>query len=126
MSSDNKTIAITGTAGVKDPATAVYLASRGASWAISDVQLEALKAVADKLKTSIPGIRVKAAVVDISKPEKVRDCGASSQVPFEAQSDQPGEFLLGINLSGTVFFLREDLKRISDGGSSSMPRVFPI
>ncbi|KAK0373302.1 3-oxoacyl-(acyl-carrier-protein) reductase [Colletotrichum limetticola] len=73
MSSNNKTIAITGTAGVKDPATAVYLASRGASLAISDVQLEALKAVADKLKTSIPGIRVEAAVVDISKPEKVRD-----------------------------------------------------
>ncbi|KAK1473880.1 hypothetical protein CCUS01_05470 [Colletotrichum cuscutae] len=52
---------------------AVYLASRGASLAISNVQSEALKAVAGKLKTSIPGIRVEATVVDISKPEKVRD-----------------------------------------------------
>ncbi|EXF79537.1 3-oxoacyl-(acyl-carrier-protein) reductase [Colletotrichum fioriniae PJ7] len=137
MSSNEKTIAITGAASGIGRATAVYLASRGASLAISDVQTEALKAVAEELKTANPDIRVEATVLDVSKPEEVRDwiqdtkktfgrldgaaniagTGASSQVPLEAQSDQEWEFLLGINLSGTMFCLREELKHISDGGS---------
>ncbi|KXH44275.1 3-oxoacyl-(acyl-carrier-protein) reductase [Colletotrichum simmondsii] len=137
MSFKNKNIAITGAASGIGRATAIYLASRGASLAISDVQTDALKAFAEELKTSNPGIHIEATVVDVSNPEKVREwiqdtkktfgrldgaaniagTGASSPVPLEAQSDQEWEFLLGINLSGTMFCLREELKHISDGGS---------
>ncbi|KAG7044111.1 3-oxoacyl-(acyl-carrier-protein) reductase [Colletotrichum scovillei] len=54
MSFNDKTIAMTGAASVIGRTTAVHLASRGTSLATFDVQSEALKAVADELKTSVP------------------------------------------------------------------------
>ncbi|KXH61455.1 3-oxoacyl-(acyl-carrier-protein) reductase [Colletotrichum salicis] len=144
MSVNDKTIAITGAASGIGRATAVYLASRGASLTISDVQTEALKAITEELKIFNPGTRVEATVVDVSKPEQVRDwiqntkktfgrlngaaniagTAVSSQVPLEAQSDEEWEFLLGIDLSGTMFCLREELKHISDGGPIVNPSTF--
>lgn len=130
-----KVIAVTGAASGIGRAVAVYLAHRGASLAISDVQRDALTKLSGEL--SAAGARVEATVVDVSNPEQVRDwiektvktfgrldgaaniagIGGSTVDRLEAQTDEDWKKVIDINLSGTMYSMREELKHLSNGGS---------
>ncbi|KAJ0384028.1 hypothetical protein COL922a_009258 [Colletotrichum nupharicola] len=130
-----KVIAITGAASGIGRAVATYLAIRGASLAISDVQKDTLLNLATEL--SATGGRVEATVVDVSDSEQVKSwieetvkifgkldgaaniagTGGSTVDRLEAQTDKDWNLVLGINLSGTMYSMREELKHLTDGGS---------
>ncbi|OHE96841.1 3-oxoacyl-(acyl-carrier-protein) reductase [Colletotrichum orchidophilum] len=93
-------------------ATEAYLAMRGASLAISHMQMVALKVVAEELMTSNSDVRTKATIFSVRRPEQIWDrlhdtkqtidrlddaaniaeTAASGQVSLETQSDQGWEF----------------------------------
>lgn len=130
-----KVIAITGTASGIGRAVAVYLANRGASLAISDVQKDALTKLSGELTAA--GARVEATVVDVSNPDQVKDwiektvktfgkldgaaniagIGGSMVDRLEAQTDEDWKQVIDINLSGTMYSMREEFKHLSNGGS---------
>lgn len=130
-----KVIAITGAASGIGRAVAVYLANRGASLAISDVQRDALTKISGEL--SAAGTRVEATVVDVSNPEQVKEwiektvktfgkldgaaniagIGGSTMDRLEAQTDEDWKQVIDINLSGTMYSMREELRHLNDGGS---------
>lgn len=130
-----KVIAVTGAASGIGRGVAVYLASRGASLAISDVQAEPLNDLAAELSSS--GARVAATVVDISNPSQVKDwiektvkdfgkldgaaniagTGGPTRDPLEAQDDKEWNSVIDVNISGTMYSMREELKYLTDGGS---------
>jgi NAD(P)-dependent dehydrogenase (short-subunit alcohol dehydrogenase family) len=130
-----KVIAVTGAASGIGRAVAVYLANRGASLAISDVQKDALTKLSGEL--SAAGARVEATVVDVSNPGQVKDwiektvktlgkldgaaniAGISGSMVdrLEAQTDEDWKLVIDINLSGTMYSMREEIKHLKDGGS---------
>ncbi|KAF9869268.1 3-oxoacyl-(acyl-carrier-protein) reductase [Colletotrichum karsti] len=133
----NKVIAVTGAASGIGRAVTVYLASRGASLAISDIQADALLRLTEELSALNPDVVIKATVVDVSKSDQVRDwiqgtaqefgridgaaniagIGGSSQTRLEEETDAEWQGVLDINLSGTMYCMREELRHIVDGGS---------
>nr|XP_036574446.1 Levodione reductase 2 [Colletotrichum truncatum]KAF6780881.1 Levodione reductase 2 [Colletotrichum truncatum] len=133
----SKVIAVTGAASGIGRAVAVYLAQRGASLAISDVQSGPLTQLAAELSATNADIRVEPTVVDVSKSDQVRDwiektvrdfgrldgaaniagTGQSYQTRLAEETDQHWNKILDINLSGTMFCLREELKHLEEGGS---------
>lgn len=130
-----KVVAITGAASGIGRAVAVYLADRGASLAISDVQKDALTKLSGEL--SAAGTRVDATVVDVSNSDQVRAwienavktfgkldgaaniAGISGSMVdrLEAQTDGDWKQVIDINLSGTMYSMREELKHLTNGGS---------
>lgn len=130
-----KVIAITGAASGIGHAVAVYLANRGASLAISDVQKDALTKLSDEL--SAGGARVEATMVDVSNAEQVKEwiektvktfgkldgaaniagISGSTVDRLEAQTDEDWKQVIDINLSGTMYSMREELGHLKDGGS---------
>lgn len=130
-----KVIAVTGAASGIGRAVAVHLANRGATLAISDVQGDALTKLSGEL--SAAGARVEATVVGVSKPEQVRDwiektaktfgrldgaaniagISGSTVDRLEAQADEDWKQVIDINLSGTMYSMREELRHLKDGGS---------
>lgn len=132
---EGKVIAVTGAASGIGRGVAVYLANRGASLAISDIQAEPLINLAADLSSS--GVRVMATVVDVSNPTQVKDwieqtvkdfgkldgaaniagTGGPTMVPLESQDDKEWDLVIGVNMSGTMYSMREELKHLADGGS---------
>ncbi|KAF6792637.1 3-oxoacyl-(acyl-carrier-protein) reductase [Colletotrichum sojae] len=130
-----KVIAVTGAASGIGRGVATYLANRGASLAISDVQVEPLTNLAADVSSL--GVRVIPTVVDVSNPTQVKDwieqtvkdfgkldgaaniagTGGSTAVPLEAQADKDWDLVIGINMTGTMYSMREELKHLTDGGS---------
>lgn len=130
-----KVIAVTGAASGIGRAVAVYLAKRGETLAISDVQGDAMTKLSGEL--SAAGARVEATVVDVSNPEQVREwiektartfgrldgaaniagISGSTVDRLEAQTDQDWNQVIEINLSGTMYSMREELRHLKDGGS---------
>lgn len=130
-----KVIAITGAASGIGRAVAVYLANRGASLAISDVQRDALTKLSGEL--SATEARVEATIVDVSNPEQVKEWIEKTVKTFgkldgaaniagisgwtvgrlEAQTDEDWKQVIDINLSGTMYSMREELRHLKDGGS---------
>lgn len=130
-----KVIAVTGAASGIGRAVAVYLANHGASLAISDVQKDALTELSREL--SAAGARVEATAVDVSNPDQVKNwientvktfgkldgaaniagIGGSTVDRLEAQTDEDWKQVIDINLSGTMYSMREELKHLSNGGS---------
>lgn len=131
----DKVIAITGAASGIGRAVAVYLANRGASLAISDVQRDALTNLSGELLAA--GARVESTVVDVSNPEQVKEwidqtvktfgkldgaaniagIGGSTVDRIEAQTDEDWKLVIDINLAGTMYSMREELGHMNDGGS---------
>ncbi|KAI9148977.1 3-oxoacyl-acyl-carrier- reductase [Paramyrothecium foliicola] len=133
-----KVIAITGAGSGIGRATAIYLAQRGASLAISDVNNDTVDAVAAAILAQIPGTRIITSTVDVSKADQVKSWiqetidefgkldgaaniagtgGSREPIYLDAQTDDGWNFVLDINLSGTMYCLREELRALSEGGS---------
>ncbi|EXJ67386.1 uncharacterized protein A1O5_09399 [Cladophialophora psammophila CBS 110553] len=133
-----KVITVTGAASGIGLATARYLAHRGASLSLADVQGKLLDEAADTIRKE-SGAKILATVVDVSKDTDVDQWISSTISTFGALdgaanlagvyvegSDRPGianldnstwDFVLTINLTGMMYCLRAQLKVISNGGS---------
>ncbi|KAK6221210.1 ABA4 protein, partial [Colletotrichum tabaci] len=134
-----KVIAVTGAGSGIGRATAIYLAQRGATLAISDVNKASLDAVAAEILAEIPSAEVWTSAIDVSKADQVKSwisqtvakfgkldgaaniagtAGREQQGdPVDAQTDIDWNFVLDVNLTGTMYCLREELQVLSEGGS---------
>jgi NAD(P)-dependent dehydrogenase (short-subunit alcohol dehydrogenase family) len=133
-----KVIAITGAASGIGLATAHYLAQRGASLSLADVQQNALVEAEKAIKKElIPTARVLTKLVDVRNNSEVEEWTAETVKEFgkldgaanlagvfiepatgiKGIDDKIWETVLGINLTGLMNCLRAQLKVISRGGS---------
>jgi NAD(P)-dependent dehydrogenase (short-subunit alcohol dehydrogenase family) len=133
-----KVIAITGGASGIALATAVYLAERGASLSLADVQADALNNAVSDLQTKSLG-KVTGYVVDVQDASAVdswitatinefgRLDGAANLAGIVGkthgkngiidQDEDEWNFIIGVNLTGMMHCLRAQMRVIADGGS---------
>jgi NAD(P)-dependent dehydrogenase (short-subunit alcohol dehydrogenase family) len=146
-----KVIAITGAASGIGLATAHLLASRGATLSLADMSSEALaehssdirtkhsvqvhEFVLDVRKTSLVDAWIKDIITQFGKLDGTANMAGvapkSIGVKGVAEQDEDEwEFVLGINLTGTMHCLRAQLGVISQGGSivnaASELRLYPL
>ncbi len=136
---EGKVIAITGAASGIGLATAKYLAVRGASLSLADVQKEALESAASSIRTTTPTAHVFITVVDIRKSVDVENWIAATVKQFEKLSgaanlagvvgksighagiadldNDEWDFIMDVNLKGTFHCLRAEMRAIEKGGS---------
>ena len=138
---EGKVIAITGAASGIGRATAILLASRGASVSLADIQEERLQQTTTEIQNLNPNSRVYSRVVDISKSGEVdtwldgtiEDLGplngaanvaggagiASGVLPktIRETDDSQWDHLLEVNLKGTFNCVRAELQRMDKGAS---------
>jgi len=133
---EGKVITVTGAAQGIGLGIARYLATRGASLALSDVKRDQLEASADALRAEFPDIRVTTTVVDITKSEQVNNWIAATKETFGRldgavnnagvmgkykmlidTDEKDWDFVVDINLKGTMLCLQAELRAIEDGGS---------
>ncbi|GKT84153.1 ABA 4 protein [Colletotrichum tofieldiae] len=134
----DKVIAVTGAGSGIGRATAIYLAHRGASLALSDLKKTNVDAVVAEILVDHPGAKIVVSAVDVSNPNQVKSwidqtietfgrldgaaniagtSGLRENAPLGAQSDEGWNLILDVNLSGTMYCLREELQVLSEGGS---------
>lgn len=138
MSIAGKVFAITGGASGIGLATAKLVSSRGATVCIADVDPEALKR-AEAHFGQLPGVKYTVTRVDVSKRAEVdawvegivekygRLDGAANVAGIIGREhgktattelrDEEWDRIIGVNLTGTMYCLRAELRRIVDGGS---------
>jgi NAD(P)-dependent dehydrogenase (short-subunit alcohol dehydrogenase family) len=132
-----KVICLTGGASGIGLETSKLLASRGAILSIADVQQEALDSAVSSI--SATGAAITGTVVNIRDRTSV-ECWVSSIVQkhgrldgavnlagvigkqigvanIEDIEDDDWDFVLGVNLTGTLNCMRAEIKAITDGGS---------
>jgi NAD(P)-dependent dehydrogenase (short-subunit alcohol dehydrogenase family) len=136
---NGKVIAITGGASGMGLATAHYLAERGASLSLADINQKTLDAAKESIENKVPHARILTSVVDVSKSAQVDDwisstvsklggldgavnlagvIGKSLGIAKTTEmSDEEWDFVLGVNLTGLFYCLRAQLRVISHGGS---------
>lgn len=134
---EGKVIAVTGAARGIGRAVAVYLGKRGASLAISDIAQQGLTEVAEELSAYSSDIKIQTTVVDVSKADQVQNwiektvkefgrldgaaniagIARTNGLNLEAQEDATWDKVLNVNLTGTMYCLREEVKHIAEGGS---------
>ncbi|MCJ1298206.1 hypothetical protein MMC08_000995 [Hypocenomyce scalaris] len=134
-----KVIAITGAASGIGLATAQYLAIRGASLSLADIQQKALESAAASIKAAAPTAKVLITAVDVRKAAEVREwisttvnqlgklSGAANLAGVIGKSigllgvtdleDAEWDYIMDVNLKGVFHCLRSELKAIEDGGS---------
>jgi NAD(P)-dependent dehydrogenase (short-subunit alcohol dehydrogenase family) len=135
MSFEGKVVAITGAASGIALSLTNILAERGAKLALADVNEKGLNELAETLRGQ--KVEVTTTVVDISQPAAVNDWIASTvkhygqlhgaaniagwgQAGFtnlEDSDDANWEKTIAVNLSGTFYCLRAELKAMTKGGS---------
>jgi NAD(P)-dependent dehydrogenase (short-subunit alcohol dehydrogenase family) len=136
-----KVIAITGAASGMGLELAHYLAARGATLSLGDVQEKALATARDSIYTLSPEARVLIKVMDVRNHKEVDDWIAATVKEFGSLSgaanlagvvgrsvgkpaggikgleDKEWKFILDVNLTGVFNCLRAQLKVIEKGGS---------
>lgn len=138
MSLEGKVYAITGGASGIGLATAKNLSSKGAIVCIADVDADALEKADQYFSQSAPN-KYSIAKVDVSKRDEVdawiegivsehgRLDGAANIAgvipkksygkPVTELDDEDWDRVIAINLTGTMYCLRAELRKIVDGGS---------
>ena len=138
---EGKVIAITGAASGIGRATAILLASRGASVSLADTQEERLQQTNTEIQKLIPNSRVYGRVVDISKSgevdawldETIKDLGQLNgaanvagvggvaggvwQQTIRETDDSQWNYITDVNLKGTFNCVRAELQRMDKGAS---------
>ena len=138
---EGKVIAITGAASGIGRATAILLASRGASVSLADIQEECLQQTTTEIQKLNPNSRVYSRVVDISKSGEVdawldgtiKDLGQLNGAANVAggagvagrvwpktireTDDSQWDYLIEVNLKGTFNCVRAELQRMDKGAS---------
>ena len=130
----DRVAAVTGAAGGLGRALALELAGRGAHLALADVDEAGLRETAAAAEQA--GVRASAHRIDVADPRQVErfaeaaagahgavhllvnNAGVALGGPFEAQSAENLDWLLGINLGGTVHGCRAfppHLRRAGEG-----------
>lgn len=139
MAFEGKVYAVTGGASGIGLATAKLLAQRGATVCIADVDADALKTVQSSLNSTLSKVIITTTRVDISKKDQVQSWMAGIRERFghldgaaniagvtgkdhglkttAELDDDEWDKIIGVNLTGTMYCLREELKMIKDGGS---------
>ncbi|RYO93611.1 hypothetical protein DL766_010534 [Monosporascus sp. MC13-8B] len=137
MSLEGKVYAITGGASGIGLATAKILSQRGATLAIADIDPDAMKTTEDYF-TSL-GVPFTITKVDVSKRDEVegwindivdkfgRLDGAANVAGVIGKhhgirgvadlDDDEWHKIIGVNLTGTMYCLRAELRKVVDGGS---------
>lgn len=133
---DGKVILITGAAQGIGESTAQYLAARGATLSLSDIQVKKLAAVVDSCEKEYPGIQIHQDEVDVRDLSAVEKWVAATKEKFgridgcvnNAGIVGPGpplsevsvdEFtrIIDVNLTGTFNCLKSEINHTNDGGS---------
>jgi NAD(P)-dependent dehydrogenase (short-subunit alcohol dehydrogenase family) len=133
-----KVIAVTGAASGIGLATAHYLAKRGASLSLADIQEKELSAAEISIQSVLtPAAKVLATILDVQKNSQVEQWiertiaefgkldGAANvagvfvepSTGIKGLDDKIWDFVLGVNLTGLMYCLRAQIKVISRGGS---------
>lgn len=136
---EGKVIAITGGASGIGLATAHYLAIRGATLSLADVQPVALAAAADSIRAEAPNTKILIFDLDVRNPAQVKAWIEATVTKFGALhgaanlagivnkgigttsikdlGDDEWTNVLDVNLTGVFYCLREQLNAIAHGGS---------
>lgn len=133
---DGKVIAVTGAASGIGKAVAQVLHSRGASLALSDINIDQLKSVAEELTSKDSKQKVITTQLDVTKTDAVNDwitstvrdlgqlngaaniAGVFRKRPtFVEHTDEDWDFIMSINSTGVFKCIRAELQHMADGGS---------
>ncbi|KAF4552980.1 Enoyl-(Acyl carrier protein) reductase-like protein 27 [Elsinoe fawcettii] len=136
MSFTGRNIAITGAARGIGRATTIWLAERGASLSLTDVLKDELFPFRDELSERFPQATFLAVALDVGNSTAVEEWmqkttselgplhGAVNLAgimrmnsSFVDIKDRDWDDIIRINLTGTMYCMRAQLKHISDGGS---------
>jgi NAD(P)-dependent dehydrogenase (short-subunit alcohol dehydrogenase family) len=72
-----RTALITGAGGLLGPQHAIALAQTGAAVVLADIDLNKAQAAADLVRQAVPGAQARTLLLDVTKPEMVRDAAAA-------------------------------------------------
>ncbi|KAF2489568.1 NAD(P)-binding protein [Lophium mytilinum] len=136
-----KIIAITGAASGIGLSLATYLAVRGATLSLADINSAALAEASSSIRAAAPTVRLSITAVDVRSAASVRawisgtveklgpldgaaniagvlnKTRAGGFTAITDVDDEEWDFLLAVNLTGVMYCMREQLKVIRDGGS---------
>ncbi|KAI4859556.1 3-alpha--hydroxysteroid dehydrogenase [Hypoxylon rubiginosum] len=133
----NKVILVTGAAQGLGEVISCYVAARGASLSLADIQKDKLDATAQRIAETYPEVQVQASAVDITDPKSVEQwiaatkekfgpfhgCVNSAGIigddarPLTELSHEAWNNVINVNLTGLFNCLKYQLSAIADDGS---------
>ncbi|KAI0155382.1 3-alpha--hydroxysteroid dehydrogenase [Hypoxylon sp. FL1284] len=133
----NKVILVTGAAQGFGETIANYVAARGASVSLADVQKDKVEAAAQRIAETYPDVQVLARAVDVADAKTVEEWVAATKEKFGAfhgcvnsagiigsdpspvteLSLEQWRRVIDVNLTGTFNCVQHELRAIADGGS---------
>ncbi|RFU23987.1 hypothetical protein B7463_g12350, partial [Scytalidium lignicola] len=114
---ENKVIAITGSTSGIGLATAKYLARRGVSLSLADIQQHQLDPAAQAIQAENPGIAILTRVVDLDGAVNLAGVFSPTVDSIASLKNNDWDFVIAVNLTGVMYCLRAQLKAIVPRGS---------